>query len=183
MPVLFGQGDAQGRRADVALSWAATFGVVQLGLEVGLALDPTQAMGRPILMRRSLDGRRAVSRSRTVVSMTTDTAEFDAVLALAAERSAAAEQMGRLDPDVVAAIARAGVNRSLLPAALGGRQAHPRELIDAVSRIAAADASTGWCVSISGGLNVFAGYVRSPPRETCTPIPTSDSPACSPRWA
>ena len=91
--------------------------------------------------------------------MTTSTAEFDGVLELAAERSAAAEQMGRLDPDVVAALASAGVNRALLPAALGGREAHPRELIDAVARIAAADGSTGWCVSISAGCNLFAGYV------------------------
>jgi alkylation response protein AidB-like acyl-CoA dehydrogenase len=94
--------------------------------------------------------------------MTTSTAEFDGVLALAAERSAASEQMGRLDPDVVAALAHAGVNRALLPAALGGREAHPRELIDAVARIAAADGSTGWCVSISAGCNLFAGYVSEP---------------------
>ena len=38
----------------------------------------------------------------------------------------------------------------------------PRELIDAVARLAAADGSTGWCVSISGGCNLFAGYVSEP---------------------
>ena len=91
--------------------------------------------------------------------MTTTTVEFDRAIDLAAERSVAASQAGRLDDDVITALAKAGVSRTLLPTALGGRQAHPRELIDAIARIAAADASTGWCMAVSAGCNLFSGYI------------------------
>ena len=91
--------------------------------------------------------------------MTTETAQFGRALALAAERSSAAEKRRRLDDEVIATLASAGVSRTLLPTELGGRQAHPSELIDAVARTAAADASTGWCLSVSAGCKLFSGYL------------------------
>ena len=87
------------------------------------------------------------------------TAEFDRALSLAAERSERAQELGRLDDDVIAALAGAGLGRALMPIELGGRQDHPRVLIDAVARVAAADASTGWCLSISAGCKLLSGYI------------------------
>lgn len=104
-------------------------------------------------MRGGVDGR------HTVAFMTTMTAELDSALALVADRAAAAEQMRRLDDDVIAALSHAGVNRTLLPAGLGGREAHPGELVDVVARVAAADGSTGWCTAIGAVSNLFSGYV------------------------
>src|SRR3712207_2687785 len=78
----------------------------------------------------------------------------DDVAALVAERAPAADEARRLDDEVVAAIAATGVNRLLMPATLGGRDAHPREAIDAVAKVAAADGSAGWCTAISAGCNL-----------------------------
>lgn len=83
----------------------------------------------------------------------------DEVMELVAGGAAAADEARRLDDEVVAAIAATGVNRLLMPAALGGRDAHPREAVEAVARVAAADGSAGWCTAISSGSNLFSGYV------------------------
>jgi hypothetical protein len=60
---------------------------------------------------------------------------------------------------VVAALHRTGINRVVLPAALGGDQAPVTELMDVVERIATVDGSTAWCAVIGAGSNVFAGYL------------------------
>lgn len=89
----------------------------------------------------------------------TVTTALDGALELVAARSASAAQNRRLDDDVIAAITHAGVNRTLLPAELGGRSAHPAELVEAVARVAAADGSTGWCTGITAACNLFSGYL------------------------
>lgn len=83
----------------------------------------------------------------------------DSLLSLVAERAAVADEARRLDDEVVAAITDSGIHRLLVPAALGGREAHPRELIDAVARLGAADGSAAWCAAIGAGGNLFSGYV------------------------
>jgi alkylation response protein AidB-like acyl-CoA dehydrogenase len=86
-------------------------------------------------------------------------------VAVVEEHSGPASQ---LDPAVVDALARSGINRMLLPVALGGLEADPREVVEAVARVAAADASAGWCVGISAGCAIFAGHVtRDAAREMC----------------
>jgi indole-3-acetate monooxygenase len=72
---------------------------------------------------------------------------------------AAMEQERRLSDDVVDAIRATGLNRSLVPAALGGDDRHLLEVLEAVERIASFDGSTGWCSAISSGSNLFAGYL------------------------
>ena len=91
--------------------------------------------------------------------MTPTANRLDGVLGLVAARSASAAQNRRLDDDVIAAVAHAGINRTLLPTELGGRSAHPADLVEAVARVAAADGSTGWCTGITAACNLFGGYV------------------------
>lgn len=87
---------------------------------------------------------------------------LDDVLAIAGERAEAAAAARRLDDEVVAGIADAGMNRSLLPAELGGDEANPVDVMSAIAKIAAADGSAAWCSAISAGSNLFAGYVAEP---------------------
>src|SRR5262245_7612146 len=69
------------------------------------------------------------------------------------------ERERRLSEDVVRAIRETGLNRSLIPSAIGGDERHLLEILDAVERISAMDGSTGWCAAISSGSNLFAGYI------------------------
>lgn len=85
--------------------------------------------------------------------------DLEAVLAVVAGRAEAQAERRQLDDEVVAAIASSGLNRSLLPAALGGSERHPGEVVEVVAQIAAVDGSTGWCSAIGAGSNVFAGYM------------------------
>ena len=70
------------------------------------------------------------------------------------------ERAARLDDDVVASLRATGLNRLLIPAALGGFEASPRQCVEAIEPIAAADGSTGWASAIGFGTNLFAGYVE-----------------------
>jgi indole-3-acetate monooxygenase len=81
------------------------------------------------------------------------------ILALVAERAAASDESGHLDPAVVAALAATGINRLLLPVELGGFAASPRRTVEVVERLAAVDASTAWAAAIGFGTNLFAGYL------------------------
>jgi len=65
----------------------------------------------------------------------------------------------RLSDEVVTAVRDTGLNRSLVPAALGGDDRHLLEVLEAIERISAVDGSTGWCSAISSGSNLFSGYI------------------------
>jgi len=69
------------------------------------------------------------------------------------------ERERRLADAVVAGIRDTGLNRALVPAALGGDDRDLLEVLEAVERISAFDGSTGWCSAISSGSNLFAGYL------------------------
>jgi indole-3-acetate monooxygenase len=81
------------------------------------------------------------------------------ILTLIADRAAASDESGHLDPDVVAALAATGINRLLLPAELGGFAVSPRRTVEVVEQLAAADGSTAWAAAIGFGTNHFAGYL------------------------
>lgn len=90
---------------------------------------------------------------------------IDAVPALVPRILAAADEIeaGRRVPlELVHALADAGVFRLCVPRALGGLEAHPSELVDAVAAIAAADGSTGWCAAIAATTGVVAAYLAEP---------------------
>lgn len=93
----------------------------------------------------------------------------DELLTLTAERAHDANEAGRLDDDVAARFAPAGINRALLPEALGGDQLDPGALYEMVARIGEVDGSTAWCAAISAGSGVFSGYIsESGAREVFT---------------
>ena len=81
------------------------------------------------------------------------------VLALIADRAAAGDESGHLDPEVVAALAATGINRLLLPTELGGLAVPPRRTVEIVEQLAAVDGSTAWAAAIGFGTNHFAGYL------------------------
>src|SRR6266702_3555710 len=69
------------------------------------------------------------------------------------------ERSRRLPDPVVAALRHTGINRLLIPAALGGMEAPITDVMDVMERIAAVDGSAGWCAAIGAGSNLFAGYM------------------------
>jgi len=69
------------------------------------------------------------------------------------------EQERRIADEVVAGIRATGLNRALMPAALGGDDVPLLDVVHAIERIAAIDGSTGWCAAVGMGSNVFSGYV------------------------
>ena len=83
----------------------------------------------------------------------------DAILDLVRGSTEAIEESRCLPDAVVQALRAAGVNRLLIPEALGGMQASVLDVMDVIERLAAADGSTGWCAAIGAGSNLFAGYL------------------------
>jgi alkylation response protein AidB-like acyl-CoA dehydrogenase len=91
--------------------------------------------------------------------MTVDSALLGAVAAGAADR----ERAGVLEPALVERMREAGVFSMLVPAALGGGEAPPAELVATVEAIAAADGSAGWCAGVGATAGLAAAYL--PERE------------------
>src|SRR5438876_5895433 len=95
--------------------------------------------------------------------MARDTAQtkraVDRVLHLVQAAADEIERSRRLPDAVVAALRNTGINRLMIPAALGGMEAPITDVMDVMERIAAVDGSAGWCAAIGAGSNVFAGYM------------------------
>ncbi len=79
--------------------------------------------------------------------------------ALAAEHAERSERERRLAPEVVDALRRADLFRLCVPRELGGAEATPRALVEAVEALARADASAGWCLAVTATSGVLAGYL------------------------
>jgi len=77
----------------------------------------------------------------------------------AAELADQAERERRLPAELSDAIAEAGLYRLCVPAALGGSEAHPRTLLEAVEALAAGDAAAGWAVAICATSGMLAAYL------------------------
>lgn len=61
------------------------------------------------------------------------------------DRSATTQEASsELAPDVVAAMDRAGIFSLMTPREVGGEEAHPRDLVDAISELSYWDGSAGW---------------------------------------
>ena len=69
------------------------------------------------------------------------------------------EQARRLPPDLAAALRASGMFRLGIPAALGGIQAAPADLMRVGEMVGTADGSAGWCAMVGIGNNVVAGYM------------------------
>lgn len=86
----------------------------------------------------------------------------DGITALAPEvraRRQEIEAARRLPADLAEALRATGIFALAVPRALGGGEASPAELMDAIEALAAADGSTGWCAMVGLGNNVAAGYM------------------------
>jgi indole-3-acetate monooxygenase len=82
-----------------------------------------------------------------------------AVAPVVAEAAPRIEAARALTPDVLAALHEQRLFRLLLPAALGGDAAPPMALAQVTETIAAADASTAWCLGQGAGCAMSAAYM------------------------
>lgn len=76
-----------------------------------------------------------------------------------AARAGAIEAARRLPDDVVADLRASGVAALWLPTELGGAEAAPAEVVDAIATLAAADGSTGWCAAVAVGTAAAAAFL------------------------
>jgi len=87
---------------------------------------------------------------------------LDAARSLQSELSTRAQEMEdarRLPADLAAKLAEAGLFRMVTPAAYGGLECTPLQIIDAVEAVAEANASAGWCVMIGATTAMNAAYM------------------------
>ncbi len=75
---------------------------------------------------------------------------------VAAQFAEQAERERRLPAELSAALADAGLYRLCIPAALGGGEVAPAELVQAIEALATGDAAAGWCVAICATSGMLA---------------------------
>ena len=92
-------------------------------------------------------------------SRVVSTAAVRQVAALAAEHAERSERERELAPEVVEAMRAADLFRLCVPRALGGAEATPRELVEAVEALARSDASAGWCLAVTATSGLVAAYL------------------------
>ena len=78
---------------------------------------------------------------------------------LAREAALEAERDRRLPAPLVEAIAEAGLFRMLVPRELGGGEATPAQLVDAVELLAHGDGAAGWCLAVAATSGMLAAYL------------------------
>ncbi|PJK28131.1 acyl-CoA dehydrogenase family protein [Minwuia thermotolerans] len=83
----------------------------------------------------------------------------EALLADVAGRGDEIEAARRLPADVARAMAKAGLFRMMIPKTLGGLELPVSESLAAMRRVAAADASAGWCVMIAATSAYKSGFL------------------------
>ncbi len=74
-------------------------------------------------------------------------------------RAVEMEAVRRLPADMARTMAQAGLFRLVVPAAFGGYEATPAEIVEIVAAISAANASAGWCVMIGATTAMNAAYL------------------------
>lgn len=96
------------------------------------------------------------------MTIQTEHPTLQAARALQSELSARAaemEEVRRLPADLAEKLAAGGLFRMITPAAYGGLECSPREIVDAVEAVAEANASAGWCVMIGATTAMNAAYM------------------------
>jgi alkylation response protein AidB-like acyl-CoA dehydrogenase len=76
-----------------------------------------------------------------------------------AARAEEIEAARRLPADLAAELAAAGLFRMIVPRALGGLEMPPAEVVATIEAVAAADASTGWCLMIAATTGLTSAYL------------------------
>ena len=69
------------------------------------------------------------------------------------------EREGKVTPEVMAAMHEAELFRLCLPRSMGGGEASPMTILGVVSTVAAADASTAWCLGQGLGCSLSAAFL------------------------
>jgi len=86
-------------------------------------------------------------------------AAIQPLLAELAARSAEMEGVRRLPADLARKMAETGVFRMVTPKRFGGLEASPRQIVETIEIIAAANASAGWCAMIAATTALNAAYM------------------------
>lgn len=68
---------------------------------------------------------------------------------------------GAIPPALVSQLRSAHLFELWLPAALGGPELHPIDLVRVIELLAAADGSVGWCAAVAATLSLLGGSVRA----------------------
>lgn len=95
-------------------------------------------------------------------TITTSPDYLSAVQALLPElssRAAEMEEVRRLPADLAQKMAQAGIFRMVSPSVYNGLELSPREIVEVVEMIAAANASAGWCAMIGATTAMNAAYM------------------------
>jgi alkylation response protein AidB-like acyl-CoA dehydrogenase len=100
--------------------------------------------------------------------------------ATASETAAAAERERRLDGRLVAEMADARLFALCAPAAVGGLEANPAVLVEAVETLACGDAAPAWCVAVCATSGLLAGYLPEPAAQEVYGAPATIGAACLP---
>ena len=79
--------------------------------------------------------------------------------ALAAAHAEHGERERGLAPEVVDALRAGDLFRLCVPKALGGAEAPPLALVEAVETLAQADASAGWCLAVTATSGLVSAYL------------------------
>jgi alkylation response protein AidB-like acyl-CoA dehydrogenase len=76
-----------------------------------------------------------------------------------AEHAARSERDRTLAPEVAEALAASPIPSMLIPAALGGGERHPGDMVAGLERIARDDASTAWCAMVAATSGLVSAYI------------------------
>jgi alkylation response protein AidB-like acyl-CoA dehydrogenase len=87
-------------------------------------------------------------------------AQAKAIVPLLRAETTKIDALGQLTPQVVEALHAHGLYRTLLPPALNGYGAGLETFVKVMEIMAAADASTAWCVGQASGCSLAAAYVE-----------------------
>ena len=81
------------------------------------------------------------------------------VAEIARSNAVESEHSRRMAAPVAAAMDASGLNKLMLPTALGGISTHPVTLVEVIETIAVGDASAAWCAGIGMGTNATSSVV------------------------
>lgn len=94
-----------------------------------------------------------------ITVLETPVAAAERLALLAQELAPYGEQERHLAPELVDELARAGLFRLLVPAAIGGAEASLVTFVETVEALARGDASAAWCVAIAATSGLLLAYL------------------------
>ena len=111
-------------------------------------------------MQRGARSKAKATETRTEARMPDPVQRARAVVEEVAAAAPRIDEGRELPKDLVAALHRERLFRLLLPRAIGGEEVDLVTFAKVIGTVAAADASTGWCLSQGGGCAMAAAYLK-----------------------